>query len=51
MAIDYDGLRNLLNDFKTLQKNREKFIREFLTEMGMRALAQPKKLTLWTPVI
>ncbi len=45
MAIDYDGLQNLLNNFKTLQKNHEKFIREFLTEMGMRALAQTKKLT------
>lgn len=45
MAIDYDGLQNLLNNFKTLQKNHEKFIREFLTEMGMRALAQTKMLT------
>ena len=45
MAIDYNELQNLLNNFKTLQKNHEKFIREFLTEMGMRALAQTKKLT------
>jgi len=45
MAVDYDGLQNLLDNFKMVQKNHEKFIREFLTEMGMRALAQTKKLT------
>ena len=45
MALDYDELQGLLNNFKTLQKNHERFIREFLTEMGMRALAQTKKLT------
>lgn len=45
MALDYSELQGLLDNFKLVQKNHEKFIRGFLTEMGMRALAQTKKLT------
>ena len=45
MAMDFREFQNLLDSFKEVQKQHERFIREFLTEMGMRALAQTKKLT------
>ena len=45
MSMDYSGFEELLENFKQVQKQHEKFIRDFLTEMGMRCLAQTKKLT------
>lgn len=45
MALDYRQFKELLDNFKEVQKQYEVFLRKFLTEMGMRALAQTKKLT------
>lgn len=45
MGFDSRGLEALLDAFKDLQKQHEVFIRNFLTEMGLRALAQVKLLT------
>lgn len=45
MALDYHEFEQLLNNFKDFQKKHEQFIRQFLTEMGLRALAQTKALT------
>jgi hypothetical protein len=45
MSMDYSQFEELLGNFKEVQKQHEVFIRNFLTEMGMRALAQTKKLT------
>lgn len=45
MGVDYSGMQDLLDNFKEVQKQHEVFIRNFLTEMGMRALANTKKLT------
>lgn len=42
MGMDYDEFEALLNGFKDLQKTHEKFIRNFITEMGMRTMAQTK---------
>lgn len=45
MAFNYSEFENLLGKFENLQKQHEAFIRNFLTEMGLRALAQVKPLT------
>ena len=45
MAFDSRQFEELLGNFKEVQKQHEVFIRNFLTEMGMRALANTKKLT------
>lgn len=45
MSMDYRQFQDLLDSFKEVQKQHEAFLRKFLTEMGMRALAQTKKLT------
>jgi hypothetical protein len=45
MSFDYKEMQELLDGFKGLQKQYEAFLRNFLKEMGMRALAQTKKLT------
>ena len=45
MSMDFKEFQDLLNNFKEVQKQHEAFLRKFLTEMGMRALAQTKKLT------
>lgn len=45
MSFDSKEFRELLDGIKALQKEHERFIRNFLTEMGMRALAQTKDLT------
>ena len=44
-TLDYRGFEKLLANFKEVQKGYDQFIRSFLTEMGMRAIAQTKKLT------
>ena len=44
-ALDYREFEKLLANFKEVQKSYDQFIRSFLTEMGMRAIAQTKKLT------
>ena len=43
--FDYSQFENMLAQFKTVQKEYDSFIRKFLLEMGMRTLAQTKKLT------
>ena len=43
--FDYREFEKLLANFKEVQKSHDQFIRSFLTEMGMRAMAQTKKLT------
>lgn len=45
MGLDYQEMGELLENFKHVQKAHEQFIRKFLTEMGMRGIAQTKKLT------
>lgn len=45
MGIDYAGFEKMLKDFKNLQKSHEIFIKAFLKEIGMRTIAQTKKLT------
>lgn len=45
MSMDYKEFEGLLGSFKEVQKQHEEFIRKFLLEMGMRAMAQTKKLT------
>ncbi len=45
MGMEFAEFEKLLNNFKQVQKQHESFIRSFLTEMGMRALANTKKLT------
>lgn len=45
MSFDYSGMEELLENFKKLQKRHEQFIRDFLKEQGLRALAKTKKLT------
>jgi hypothetical protein len=45
MSRDFREFQDLLDSFKEVQKQHEAFLRKFLTEMGMRALAQTKKLT------
>lgn len=45
MPMDFREFQDLLDSFKEVQKQHEVFLRKFLTEMGMRALAQTKKLT------
>ena len=45
MSMDFREFQDLLDSFKEVQKQHEVFLRKFLTEMGMRALAQTKKLT------
>lgn len=45
MSLDYSGFEKLLVSVKELQKDHEAFIRSFLLEMGMRIIAQTKKLT------
>ena len=45
MSFDYREFEQLLNSFKEVQQQHEKFLREFLLEMGLRTLAQTKKLT------
>lgn len=45
MSMDFREFQDLLDSFKEVQKQYEAFLRKFLTEMGMRALAQTKKLT------
>lgn len=45
MGFDSSEFEELLDAFKSLQKKHEVFIRNFLTEMGLRALAQVKTLT------
>lgn len=44
-SFDYSQFENMLAQFKTVQKEYDSFIRKFLLEMGMRTLAQTKKLT------
>lgn len=44
-SFDYEEFKGLTDKFKNLQKEHEAFLRSFLTEMGMRAMAQTKKLT------
>lgn len=44
-TFDYREFEKLLANFKDLQKQHEVFIRNFLVEMGMRAIVQTKKLT------
>ena len=45
MGFDSREFEELLDGLKSLQKQHEVFIRNFLTEMGLRALAQVKPLT------
>lgn len=45
MSLDYSGFESMLQMFKSTQKDYSMFIKKFLTEMGMRAIAQTKKLT------
>lgn len=45
MGFESRDFEQLLDGFKNLQKQHEQFIRNFLTEMGLRALAQTKALT------
>ena len=45
MSMDFREFQDLLDSFKEVQKQHEVFLRKFLTEMGMRALAQTKMLT------
>lgn len=45
MSMDYSGFKQLLTNFKKVQKQHEFFIRKFLLEMGMRTLRETKKLT------
>ena len=45
MGFDSREFRELMDGLKSLQKQHEVFIRNFLTEMGLRALAQTKSLT------
>ena len=45
MGFDSREFEELLDGLKSLQKQHEVFIRNFLTEMGLRALAQTKSLT------
>lgn len=45
MSMDFREFQDLLDSFKEVQKQHEAFLRKFLTEMGMRALTQTKKLT------
>jgi hypothetical protein len=44
-SLDYGQFENMLTQFKAVQKEYDAFIRKFLLEMGMRTLAQTKKLT------
>lgn len=44
-SFDYKQFEKMLAGFKDIQKGHDQFIRSFLTEMGMRAMAQTKKLT------
>jgi hypothetical protein len=45
MGFKHDEFLEFLEALKSVQRLHEKFIHRFLTEMGMRALAQTKKLT------
>lgn len=45
MPMDYSEFKKLLAGYKEVQKKHETFIRNFLTTMGMRAIAQTKALT------
>lgn len=45
MAMDYSGFEKMLSGMIKLQQSHEVFIRSFLKELGLRALAQTKKLT------
>jgi hypothetical protein len=45
MGLDSREFKELLDGLKSLQKEHEVFIRNFLTEMGLRALAQTKAVT------
>ena len=45
MGFDSREFQELMEGLKSLQKQHEVFIRNFLTEMGLRALAQTKSLT------
>ncbi len=45
MGLDSREFQEFVGRFKALQKKHEAFIRNFLTEMGLRALAQTKALT------
>lgn len=45
MGLDSREFQEFVGRFKALQKHHEVFIRNFLTEMGLRALAQTKSLT------
>jgi hypothetical protein len=44
-SFDYSQFENMLTQFKAVQKQYDAFIRKFLLEMGMRTIAQTKKLT------
>lgn len=45
MGFDSREFQELMDGLKSLQKQHEVFIRNFLTEVGLRALAQVKPLT------
>lgn len=45
MAFNYSGMEELFGQVQALQKHHEKFIRDFLMEMGMRCLAETKRRT------
>lgn len=45
MGMQYNDMKTLLDNLKTAQKGHEKFIRDFLVEMGLRAMGQTKALT------
>ncbi len=45
MGMNFDDMKRLQQNFKQVQKEHEKFIRNFLLEQGMKALAQAKRLT------
>lgn len=45
MGIDFSEFEQLIENFEDVRKAHEQFIRNFLTEMGLRALTKTKKLT------
>lgn len=45
MPMEYSQFRELLRSMESLQRQHEAFLREFLLEMGLRLMAQTKKLT------
>ncbi|MDD4690003.1 MAG: HK97 gp10 family phage protein [Eubacteriales bacterium] len=45
MALDYSGMKNLAKNMNNVEKQYDSFLRHFLLLMGLRVIAQTKKLT------